>query len=56
MCRATIMPLPLWLPVVHLPVVLAIHLRGNFGSGYLQADVTIYAGVPNNHQKSLPNH
>jgi hypothetical protein len=43
-----------WLEV-HLPIALADHIRGNLGSGCLQADVAKCAGLPNN-QQSLPTH
>jgi hypothetical protein len=33
------------LPVVHLPVALAEHVKGNLGSGCLYADVTEHAGL-----------
>jgi hypothetical protein len=42
------------LPVVQLPVALADNVRGNVGSGCLQVDVAKHAGLPNNHQHSLP--
>jgi hypothetical protein len=39
------------LPLVHLPVASAAHVRGNLGSGCLLADVAKRAGLPNNHQR-----
>jgi hypothetical protein len=46
----------LWRPVAHLPAALTGHVRGNFGSGCLQADVAEHVGLPNSHQQSLPTH
>jgi hypothetical protein len=34
--------------VLHFPVALADHVRGNLSSGCLHTDVAKYAGLPNN--------
>jgi hypothetical protein len=34
----------------------ANHVRGNVGSGCLEADVAKHAGLPNNYQQSVPTH
>jgi hypothetical protein len=39
----------LWLPEVHLPVALADHVRGNLGSGCLQADVATCGATTHTH-------
>jgi hypothetical protein len=42
--------------VVHLPVALAAHVRGDLGSDCLQADLAKQARLPNNHQHNpCPN-
>jgi hypothetical protein len=41
---------------VHLPVALADHVRGNIGSGCLQADVAEHMGISSNHQQGHFEH